>query len=64
MSKAKLEKDYQNFSVEIEKLAKEAIKSIQEKANAIKEEAKKTGQAVELAMNEKETNVTKKKVNS
>jgi hypothetical protein len=36
MSKEKLEKDYQNFSLQIEKMAEEEVKSIKEKADAIK----------------------------
>ena len=47
MSKEKLESDYQNFNKQIEQLAEEAIKNIREKADAVREEAKKTGEAVE-----------------
>jgi hypothetical protein len=60
MSKAKLEKDYQNFTIEIEKLVQQEIKNIQEKADSIKEEADKTGQAVELSLNRKESRNAKK----
>ena len=43
MSKEKIENDYQNSTKKIEQLSEEAIKNIQEKASAIKEEAKKIG---------------------
>ena len=62
--KEKLEKDYQNFNLNIERIAEEEIKKIREKANAIKEEASKMGEAVELSLNEEETKATKKKVNT
>jgi hypothetical protein len=58
--KEKLEKDYQNFNLNIERIAEEEIKKIREKANAIKEEASKMGEAVELSLNEEETKATKK----
>jgi hypothetical protein len=62
--KEKLEKDYQNFNLNIERIAEEEIKKIREKANAIKEEASKTGEAVELSLNEGEPKAAKKKVNT
>ena len=58
--KEKLEKDYQNFNLNIERIAEEEIKKIREKANAIKEEASKIGEAVELSLNEEETKARKK----
>lgn len=61
MSKAKLETDYQNFNMQIDKLAQDALKNIREKADSIKEEASKKGQAVELAINEKRSKVNKEK---
>jgi hypothetical protein len=61
MSKAKLETDYQNFNMQIDKLAQGALKNIREKADSIKEEASKKGQAVELAINEKRSKVNKEK---
>ena len=62
--KEKLEKDYQNFNLNIERIAEEEIKQIREKANAIKEEASKIGESVELALNEEEKKAVKKKVNT
>jgi ElaB/YqjD/DUF883 family membrane-anchored ribosome-binding protein len=64
MSKEKLENDYQNFNKQIEQLAEEAIRSIREKANAIREEAKKIGETVEGSLNKGEEKMAKKKVNS
>jgi len=62
--KEKLEKDYQNFNLNIERIAEEEIKKIREKANAIKEEATKMGKAVELSLNEGEPKAARKKVNT
>ena len=62
--KDKLEEDYQNFNLNIERIAAEEIKKIREKANAIKEEANKIGEAVELSLNERETKTATKKVNT
>jgi hypothetical protein len=62
--KEKLEKDYQNFNLNIERIAEEEIKKIREKANAIKKEASKMGEAVELSLNEEEAKSAKKKVNT
>ena len=64
LKKEKLEKDYQNFNLNIERIAEEEIKRIREKANAIKEEASKMGKAVELSLNEGEMKATRKKVNT
>jgi hypothetical protein len=63
-NKEKLEKDYETFNLKIERMAKEEIEKIREKANAIKAEANKIGEAVELSLNEKETKVSTKKVNT
>ena len=62
--KEKLEKDYQNFNLNIERLAEEEIKKIREKADAIKEEASKMGEAVALSLNDKATKEAGKKVNT
>jgi len=62
--KEKLEKDYQNFNLNIERIAEEEIKKIREKANAIKEEASKMGETVELSLNEEEKKAARKKVNT
>ena len=50
MSKEKLEKDFQDFNLQIEKLAEEEMKSIKEKADAVKAEAGKIGEAVEVSI--------------
>ena len=62
--KDKLEEDYQNFIKNIERMTEEEIKKIRERANALKEEAAKIGEAVELSLNEKETKTATKKVNT
>ncbi|MGA2385688.1 MAG: hypothetical protein ABSG33_04060 [Candidatus Bathyarchaeia archaeon] len=64
MSKEKLEKDYQNFSLQIEKMAEEEVKSIKEKADAIKAEVTKIGEAVEGSLKGSEAKEERKKVNS
>ena len=64
LKKDKLEEDYQNIIKNIERMAAEEIKKIRERANALKEEAAKIGEAVELSPNEKETETTTKKVNT
>ena len=53
-NKDKLEKDYQNFYLEIEHMAEEEVNEIREKASAIKKEASKMGEAVELSLNKAE----------
>jgi hypothetical protein len=52
MSKAKLDKDFQDFNLQIEKLAEEEVKTIKEKADAVKAEASKVGDAVEVSVEE------------
>jgi hypothetical protein len=52
MSKAKLEKDFQDFNLQIEEFAEEEIKRIKEKAEAVKAEAVKIGEDVELSLKE------------
>ena len=47
----KLEKDYQDLYLTIEHMAKEEVNKIREKTSAIKEEAGKIGEAVELSLN-------------
>ncbi len=64
MSKKKLEKDYEKFSQSIEREAEDEIKKIQEETIALKEEASKIGEAVELDLKEKEAKTAKKKVNT
>ena len=62
MSKEKLEKDYQAFNLQIEKLAEEELKNIKEKANAIKSEASTIGENFELSLNNKAVENSKKKI--
>lgn len=62
--KEKLEKDYQNYSLNIERMAEEEIKKIREKANAIKEEANKIGNAMGVSLNGGEVKSAGKKVNT
>lgn len=62
--KEKLEKDYETFTLNIESMAKEEIQKIREKANAIREEASKIGEAVELSLNQEKTKTVTKKVNT
>jgi len=64
MSKEKLENEYQNLNKQVDEQAEEAIKKIREKANAIREEAKKIGETVEGSMDNGEEKNAKKKVNS
>jgi len=57
-----LEKDYENLKRKIEQIAEEEIKKIQTKIEALKKEALRIGETIELANNaEKETKATKKK---
>jgi hypothetical protein len=62
--KEKLEKNYETFTLNIERMAKEEIQKIREKANAIREEASKIGEAVELSLNQEKTKTVTKKVNT
>ncbi len=61
--KAKLEKDYMDLNLSIEREAKDEIKKIHEETAALKEEASKIGEAVELSLKANETQTAKKKVN-
>jgi uncharacterized protein (UPF0335 family) len=60
-SKDVLEKDYQKFSLDLERLAEKEIKEIREKINAVMEEASKTGEAVELSLNDPPVKAKEKK---
>ncbi|MGD0644764.1 MAG: hypothetical protein ABSA75_07655 [Candidatus Bathyarchaeia archaeon] len=62
--KDKLEQDYKNFNMNIERAAEREIKEIREEINAVREEARKISEAVELSINEKEAKAVKKKVNT
>ena len=50
-NKEKLEKDYEKFNQNIERIAKEEVNTIREKISAVKDEAGKVGEAVELSLN-------------
>jgi inorganic pyrophosphatase/exopolyphosphatase len=63
-TKDKLEKDYKKFNMNIERIAEEEIKKIQEETIALKEEASRIGEAVELSLKANEAKTTKKKVNT
>jgi hypothetical protein len=63
-TKDKLEKDYKKFNMNIESIAEREIKKIQEETIALKEEASKIGEAVELSLKANEAKTTKKKVNT
>jgi hypothetical protein len=62
--KEKLEKDYIDFNINIERIAESEIKNIQQETNLIRDEAQKIGTAVELAQKDKESNRIRKKVNT
>jgi len=62
MSKEKLEKDFQDFNLQIEKLADEELKKIKEKADAIKSEVSKIGESVELSAKDSEGKEGREKV--
>jgi len=62
--KQKLEKDYKKFNKSIEREAEDEIKKIQQETIALKEEASKIGEAVELSLKQNEAKTTKKKVNT
>jgi len=62
--KDKLEKDYKKFNKNIEREAEDEIKKIQQETIALKEEASKIGEAVELSLKTDEAKTTKKKVNT
>jgi len=63
-TKEKLEEDYKKFNLNIERIAEREIKKIQEETIALKEEASKIGEAVELSLKTNEQKTTKKKVNT
>ncbi|MGA3061158.1 MAG: hypothetical protein ABSD92_12445 [Candidatus Bathyarchaeia archaeon] len=63
-TKDKLEKDFKKFNLNIERIAEREINKIQEETIALKEEASKIGEAVELSLKTNEANTTKKKVNT
>ncbi len=62
--KEKIEKDYKNFSAEIERLAEEEKRRTRQRIGAIKAEAEKTGEAVERSLGETDSRTGKKKVNT
>jgi hypothetical protein len=62
--KAKLEKNFKDFNLNIEQEAANEIKKIQEETFALKEEASKIGEAVEHSVKAEEKKTPKKKVNT
>ena len=52
MSKEKLEKDFQDFNSQIDKMAEEEIKAIREKTESIKAEVSKIGDSVASSVDE------------
>ena len=59
--KNQLQKDYEDLNRKISKAAEAEIKIIQEKIEALKDEARRMGESVEQTLAEKETKVIKKK---
>ncbi len=57
----KLEKDCQKFNAEIESLVEQEKRKIQEKVDAVKVEAEKTGEAVEISLGKREAKTAEKK---
>ena len=54
MSKAKLEKDFEEFTREVDKLANDELNRIREKADKLRAEATKAGESIEASIeNEK-----------
>jgi len=62
--KDKLDEDFKNFNLDIERVAEQEKEKIREETKTLKEEAKKMGEAVELSINSREEVATQKKVNS
>jgi len=50
MSKAKLDKDFDAFNLQIDKQADEEIKNIRDKTDSVKAKAVKIGETVELSL--------------
>ena len=50
MSKAKLEKDFEEFNQQIDKLADEELKRIREKADQLRAEATRAGESIEASI--------------
>ncbi len=51
--RAKIEKDYANFTAEIEKTAQEEMGKVRESIDAIRKEAEKTGESIERSIEKK-----------
>ncbi len=51
--KAKIDKDYANFTEEIQKAGQEELKKIRERIDAVKKEAEKTGESIERSIEKK-----------
>ncbi len=61
MSKEKLEEDYKKYNNDIECLAEEEIKRIQEKISSIKKQAEKVGEKAEISLEKSNTKEAEKK---
>jgi hypothetical protein len=57
----KIEKDYQKSKKKIEKEVEEEMAQIRSKASAIKVEAEKIGESLEISINQNEERLNKKK---
>ena len=50
MSKTKLDKNFEDFNLQIDKLAEEEMKNIKDKVDAVKAEVGQIGASVELSL--------------
>ena len=62
--KTKLDDDYKNFNIEIERQTEEKIRTIEDETIALKKEANKIGEDIESSIKLKKEKPNKKKVNS
>ena len=63
-NKEKIEEDFKKFNLNIEREAENELKKIQEESNALKEDAKKIGAAVENSLKKTTRRYLRKKVNT
>lgn len=54
-NKNDIEKEYENFKVNIRKMAEDEIKRIEEKIGKVREEAEKIGQEIESSSKERKS---------
>ena len=59
--KEELDKDFENFNLDIERFAEKGINEIHQKADAVREDAIKIGAAVELSLNDSDGKAESKK---